>query len=220
MQKFKILMIDDNIDMLIIGKRIFERAGHSFYESRNGEEGFNIALSELPDIIVLDYMLPDMHGTDFIDTMFSEEKYKSIKEIPIVILTARPNYIKELDECFKKGLKAFLHKPFGHRELVNVIENIILVRKIGLQTRIEPEKPEIPEVPEPLELVEEEKNGLIKVKEEWMDDVQSTSDALKGMCSVLKSDEYSNLSDEQLVDLDAIFNGSARLDKLLRNQSN
>jgi CheY-like chemotaxis protein len=210
MQNFKILMIDDNIDMLIIGKRIFERAGHTFFESRNGNDGFDIALSEFPDIIVLDYMLPDMHGTDFIHTLSSEEKYQAIKNIPIVILTARPNYIKELDECFKKGLKAFLHKPFGHRELVNVVENIILAKKIG---------PNNNKISSPIESVNTKYNGTSNLNEEWLSDVQSTSDALRGMCSVLKSTEYSNLSEEQLVDLQAIFNSSSRLDKLLKIQS-
>ena len=209
MQKYKILLIDDNIDMLIIGKRIFERAGHTFLESRNGEEGLDIALSELPDIIILDYMLPDMYGTDFIRTISAEEKYHSVRAIPIVILTARPNYIKELDECFEKGLQAFLHKPFGHRELVDVVENIIRVNKISISGQVKPATNGPGK---------KDENGAIEVSEEWIEDVQSTSDALRGLCLVLKSNEYSNLTDEQLTDLNAIYNSSARLDKLLRSQ--
>lgn len=208
MPKYKILLIDDNVDMLIIGKRIFERAGHEFKESRNAEDGLKMALVEKPDIIILDYMLPDMYGTDFIKIVANSADYVSIKHTPIAILTARPNYIKELDECYAAGLKAFLHKPFGHRELVNVVENIIRVHQIQSEQNAPQHVP-----------VEQPKAEEIEVEEEWLDDVLSTSDALRGLCIDLKTVESANLSEEQLMELEAIYNSSSKLDKLLKQGS-
>ena len=204
MPKYKILLIDDNVDMLIIGKRIFERAGHEFVDSRNAEAGLHMALVEKPDIIILDYMLPDMYGTDFIKIIANSADYASIKNTPIVILTARPNYVKELDECYAGGLKAFLHKPFGHRELVNVIENIIRVNEIQNAQTAPQNTP-----------VENPAYNEMKIEDEWFEDVLSTSDALRGLCVDLKTVESGNLSEEQLMELEAIYNSSARLDRLL-----
>ncbi|MBN1542188.1 response regulator, partial [candidate division KSB1 bacterium] len=123
--KGKILLVDDNIDMLLIGQRIFSRAGYDFISARNGQEGLEKARLEKPDIIVLDYMLPDINGSQFIKTIGQDKAYDEIKETPIVILTARSEFIQDIKDCFALGLRAFLNKPFGHRELVNVIENII-----------------------------------------------------------------------------------------------
>ena len=209
MPKYKVLLIDDNVDMLIIGKRIFERAGHDLLECRNAEDGLKTALVEKPDIIILDYMLPDMYGTDFIRIISNSSDYSSVKNTPIVILTARPNYIKELDECYAAGLKAFLHKPFGHRELVNVIENIVYTSQ--LQSAF-------------LDVPRENQAGKMNSKDietesEWFEDILSTSDALRGLCVDLKTVESENLSEEQLIELDAIYNSSSRLDKLLKKGS-
>lgn len=208
MNKYKVLLIDDNSDMLIIGKRIFERAGHTFIESRSGEEGLAVALTEQPDIIVLDYMLPDMYGTDFIFQLSGDDHYRGIQDIPIVILTARPDYIKDLDKCYKLGLRAYLNKPFGHRELVNVVENIIRYDKLLKGWAQERKVPE----------AQPETNGVIRVRKEWYEDVQAVSDALRGLCRDLMQNDFKNMTEEQLVELDAIYNSSLRLDKLLQKR--
>ena len=209
MQKYKILLIDDNVDMLIIGRRIFERAGHVYLEARNGQDGLNIALDKRPDIIILDYMLPDMSGTDFIRMMAGKNRYADILGTPIVILTARPHYIKELDECYANGLKAFLHKPFGHRELVNIVENIIRVHQLGEDLALSPK----------IHRQADEAARPLSIDDKWFDDVVATADALRGLCVDLKMINNSNLSEEQLLELDAIFNSSTKLDRLLKQNS-
>ena len=96
MNKSKVLLIDDNEDMILIGSRVFERAGYQFLSSRSGQDGLQVAKSEIPDVIILDYILPDMNGSQLLNKMFDDSELSAISNIPIVVLTARPDYIEEL----------------------------------------------------------------------------------------------------------------------------
>jgi DNA-binding response OmpR family regulator len=196
MQKEKILLIDDTADMLTIGQRIFERAGFDFCSARSGEEGLKKAREEKPSLIILDYLLPDMQGSQFIKTMAAESQYASIQDIPVVVLTAHPNSSQELDDCFKLGLRACLHKPFGHRELVNVVENVIR------RARVEKEKtPAVQSAP--------------AVDSRLLEDIRISTIAITSLCKELTMSDRSNLTDQQQTDLDAIYNSSRQLARLV-----
>lgn len=196
MQKEKILLIDDTTDMLMIGQRIFERAGYDFCSARSGEEGLKKAREEKPSIIILDYLLPDMQGSQFIKIMATESQYASICDTPVIVLTAHPNFDQELDDCFKLGLHACLYKPFGHRELVNVVENVI--RRI----RVEKAKRSVPQAPS---------SGDSR----WIEDIRISTSAITSLCKELTMSDQSNLNDQQKTDLDAIYNSSRQLARLV-----
>ena len=124
MNKARILLVDDNQDMLIIGQRIFEKAGYRIIAAHTGEEGLEKARSESPDLILLDFLLPDMNGCDFIRKLAASE-IVDLQQVPLIVLTAHPNTVEDLESCYALGLRACLNKPFGHRELVNVVENYL-----------------------------------------------------------------------------------------------
>ena len=124
MQKLKILLIDDTADMVSIGQRIFERAGYDFISARSAGEGLKKIMADQPACVILDFLLPDMQGSQFIKILAADPQYSAFRDLPVIVLTAHPNASKELEDCFRLGLHACLYKPFGHRELVNVVENI------------------------------------------------------------------------------------------------
>jgi len=211
MPDYKVLLIDDNIDMLVIGERIFTRAGFDFISARRGQDGLEKAKIEKPDIVVLEYLLPDLNGTEFLRTLATSSEYEEIRNTPVVFLTARPNFIEDLDGCFRWGLRAFLDKPFGHRELVNIVENIIRINKIT----------------EPYDNRQPVNGNARRIKiakplddSEWFEDLRLASGAIEALCRELYSDEKNNnLSEQQKMDIHAIYSSSKRLSALISMKS-
>ncbi len=132
-QKKSILLVDDDPDMLDIGRIIIRKAGYNFFEAKNAEEGFEKIESHHPNLVLLDYMMPEMRGDEFFDRFVSDEKYRNFRDIPIIMLTARGDNGIDRVSMFEKGLAAFLIKPFGHRELINVIENVLQLNEVRRQ---------------------------------------------------------------------------------------
>ncbi len=201
MQK-KVLLVDDNVDMLLIGQRIFERAGYDYYSARTGEEGLEQAKTAGPSALILDYMLPDMDGRQFIHALFKGTSDSGVHPIPVLILTARPDYVQELDDCYPLGLRAFLNKPFGHRELVNVVENIVRFSQVEAKIKQK----------------EQSVGPGQKLDLDWMEDLKLSTGAIKSLCMELISAEKSNLSERQKTDITAIYNSSRRLAGLINRK--
>jgi DNA-binding response OmpR family regulator len=94
--KPKILMIEDNHFMRKIYRNKLTSAGFEFIEAVNGEEGLNKVISEKPDLVLLDLILPRKHGFDVLIEM---RKGKETKDIPVIILS-----ILGQEADIKKGL--------------------------------------------------------------------------------------------------------------------
>ncbi len=193
MKKGKVLLVDDNLDMLIIGQRIFTRAGFEYLSARSGQEGLQIMLQEGADLVVLDYMLPDLNGTQFIKSVVEEAEYTAVKQVPIVVLTARTDHLEDLDEWFRENLRAILIKPFGHRELVNVVENILRVEKVR---RTLPPRSAGRSV-------------------DWADDLRIAANTIARLSTEIRQDIPAGLGDQQRLDLEAVYTSSKRLLRLI-----
>ena len=126
----KILLVDDDADMLDIGKIIIQRAGFEYFCASSGEEGLTKIISEEPDLIILDYMMPKMNGLEFFQTIKQDSEFEKFCDVPVIMLTARSDEQVDQTTLFESGLAAFLIKPFGHRELINVIENVLQMAEI------------------------------------------------------------------------------------------
>jgi CheY-like chemotaxis protein len=206
MKKGQVLLVDDNTDMELIGERIFTRSGFTYLAARSGQEGLELAKKSMPDVIVLDYMLPDISGTQFLRTMATDPEYASIRDIPVVMLTARSDYVEDLDECFRLGLRAFLNKPYGQRELVNIIESIIRYRQVtgngsAKATAASPAAP-VPSA----------------INSEWVEDLRMLGNTLARLSRELR-EHTPQLNDQQHIEVNAIYNTSRRLLELIDKAS-
>jgi len=123
----RILLIDDDRDMISIGEQIFKKADYDFHATQSGKDGLAKMLQLTPDIVILDYLLTDMRADDFIRSVAEKSTYASVQGIPFVILSALEEDAQNLRPLYQMGLKAYLTKPFGHRELKCIIENVIQV---------------------------------------------------------------------------------------------
>ena len=102
--KKKILLVDDEADILmLIGKKI-SKWDYDVIQALNGKEAIDIVKSKGPDIVILDYMMPGMDG---IETL--REIRNISKDIPVIMFTAFPDK-KSMDEVKSLGVCAYIPK--------------------------------------------------------------------------------------------------------------
>lgn len=130
-----VLLIDDDQDMREIGRKIIEAAGYNFIEASNGKQGLEMILAYKPDLILLDYMMPRLSGAEVFQDLISSPLYGPHSDTPVIMLTAKSEYDVDRNRLFEMGLSAFLVKPFGHRELINVIDNVFILHQVRQKNR-------------------------------------------------------------------------------------
>ncbi len=130
-----ILFVDDDPDMLEIGGIMLRKAGYDYLSASSGEEGLSVLLASKPDLVILDYMMPGMNGFEFFKQMRQHPKYKPVRLTPVIMLTAYSEKEIERQALFEMGLSAFLLKPFGNRELVNVIDNVFILHELRVKNK-------------------------------------------------------------------------------------
>lgn len=116
----KILVIEDNKDILINVVDYLSIKGYDVDCAQNGITGLNLATENFYDLIVLDIMLPGMDGLEVCKLLRSDPR----KTVPIIMLTARDS-IDDRIAGFKTGADDYLIKPFALAELVARIEAVI-----------------------------------------------------------------------------------------------
>ena len=109
--KFKILVIEDDVNICNFVKTIMETNGYQVFDARNGSNGKLIFLSHRPDLIVLDLGLPDIDGVDFIKMV------RETSNIPIIVLSARTGERDKID-ALDLGANDYVTKPFSTGELL------------------------------------------------------------------------------------------------------
>ncbi|MTI81371.1 MAG: response regulator transcription factor [Firmicutes bacterium] len=110
----KIVIVDDESNIIELVKFNLEREGYQVLAATNGDEALELVRRELPDLIVLDVMLP---GTDGISVCRQINYNPETKNIPIIMLSARS---EEVDKILglEMGADDYMTKPFSPRELV------------------------------------------------------------------------------------------------------
>ena len=117
----KILLIEDEPDQAKMVKIRLEAKGYHVINASNGKEGISNALDEKPDLILMDMILPGMHGLEATKKL---KKIPETKEIPIIAFTALGSQ-DFTEKCFQNGICDFIRKPFEPNELFEKIERNI-----------------------------------------------------------------------------------------------
>ncbi|MFQ5631764.1 MAG: sigma-54-dependent transcriptional regulator, partial [bacterium] len=130
-----ILLIDDDSDMHLICKKVLEKAGYHFHSASGGFQGLNMLKEHNFDLVLLDFMMPDIDGFSVLRKLKQSSEYASHRNTPIIMLTVLAENHPKRKEMLEMGLSLFLNKPFGHKELVNVIENVFVTSRIGIKKR-------------------------------------------------------------------------------------
>lgn len=128
--KKTILLIDDDPDMREIGRKIIISAGYNFLSAVDGLEGLDFISKYKPDLILLDFMMPGLNGGEVFQRLVTSQRFRHLADTPVIMLTAKAEYEIDRSVLFEMGLSAFLIKPFGHRELINVIDNVFILHQV------------------------------------------------------------------------------------------
>jgi DNA-binding response OmpR family regulator len=117
----KILVIDDDKDILEIVTYLAAQDGHDVVKAANGREGFDRALAELPNLIILDIMMPEMDGYTVNMKLLA---HVSTQSIPVIILTAKGGKMRE---AFlpAPNVRAYMEKPFEPEDLLGQMRAVL-----------------------------------------------------------------------------------------------
>jgi len=119
--KEKILVVDDETDILTLLEYNLEKAGFKVISADDGPDAIDITKRERPVLIILDIMLPSMEGTEVCKILRSGD---ATRHIPIIMLTAKG---EEIDRVvgFELGADDYITKPFSPRELMLRVKAVL-----------------------------------------------------------------------------------------------
>lgn len=118
-----VLVIDDHDEVRAYIRECLE-SQYDVIEAVDAEAGFPIAKQHIPDMIIVDLMMPGMGGHAFVEQVREE---MMLSHVPLVMLTASANE-KEKLSALEAGVDAFMTKPFNKRTLVLQVQNLITMR--------------------------------------------------------------------------------------------
>lgn len=116
----RVLVIDDEPDVLLLCRVNLDLAGHEVVEAESGEAGLELARDERPDVVVLDVMLPERDGLQIMADMAAED---GLRDVPVILLTAKTR-IKDRLAGWRAGCTEFITKPFSPLDLVEAIGRV------------------------------------------------------------------------------------------------
>jgi len=119
-----VLIIEDNADVVYYLQACL-KGQYRTLQAVNGVEGIEVALAELPDVIICDVMMPGKDGFEVCKTLKTDER---TNHIPIIILTAKATEEDRL-RGLTVGADAYLTKPFKKAELFTRLEQLVLLRQ-------------------------------------------------------------------------------------------
>ncbi|WP_414486744.1 twitching motility response regulator PilH [Stenotrophomonas maltophilia] len=116
----RILIVDDSPSQLLGIQRIVEKLGHQILTATDGAAGVETAKAELPDLVLMDVVMPNLNGFQATRTLARDE---AIRHIPVILVTTKD---QDTDRMWgmRQGAKAYITKPFSEDELSEVLERV------------------------------------------------------------------------------------------------
>ena len=113
----RILIVDDSPSQLMGIRRIVEKLGHDALTAEDGAAGVDAAKREIPDLILMDVVMPNLNGFQATRSITREP---TTKHIPVILVTTKD---QDTDRVWgmRQGAKAYITKPFSESELSELI---------------------------------------------------------------------------------------------------
>ena len=118
----RVLIIDDSATEVAHLRGILEQAGYDTLAAQSGEEGVSVAKTEMPDVILMDIVMPDLNGFQATRQL---SKHDATKNIPVIVVSSKS---KQTDRIWamRQGACEYLTKPADESALVHAV-NAVLV---------------------------------------------------------------------------------------------
>jgi len=118
----RIVCIEDDPEMIELIRIILGRRGFEFYGAPGGAEGLKMVGELLPDLVLLDLMMPDMDGWEVYQQMKADV---STRDIPVIVVTAKAQNIDKVLGLHIAKVDDYIAKPFSPQDLINSVDKIL-----------------------------------------------------------------------------------------------
>jgi two-component system response regulator VicR len=118
----KIMVVDDEPDVVDLVKLVLESDGFSVVTAYSGKEALDKIDQEMPDLVLLDIMMPQMDGWEVYSRIRANPK---TKDIPVAMLTAKSQSIDKMIGLHVVKVDDYITKPFGRSELLERVKRIL-----------------------------------------------------------------------------------------------
>lgn len=201
--KAKILIVEDNSQISGFISEII-RDSYTYFTAENGRSGLAIAASVIPDLIIVDEMMPIMSGLEMVKRI---KQHPRLSSIPIIMLTAKSDNKTE-NESIKLGIDVFMTKPFEPSALLGRISHLLKGRseikeRVRIQTIAEAEA-------KPIEAESVNEKTLAKIAKVIEDNISDPDLNVNLLC------EKSDIPNKQLYRLIKKYMGIGPLDYIRR----
>ncbi|TNE60290.1 MAG: response regulator [Bacteroidetes bacterium] len=168
-----LLIVEDNPDVTAYLRTCLEDQ-YRLMTATNGQEGIDMALESVPDIIISDVMMPEKDGFELCQTIKADER---TSHIPIILLTAKAEDEARLTGL-ERGADAYLNKPFNKQELFLQLRNLLRIRQ-ELQSRYSQPGATLPEQDERFN---HEDQFVEKVRQAILDNIDDEYYGIQELC--------------------------------------
>jgi len=121
-QPKRLVYIEDEPEMIDLVHLILGRRGYSIIGANGGREGLELVRKEMPDLVLLDLMMPDMDGWDVYHQIKSEE---ITRDIPVIVITAKAQNIDKVLGLRIAKVEDYIAKPFSPQELLERVDEVL-----------------------------------------------------------------------------------------------
>ncbi|MEZ5456371.1 MAG: response regulator [Lysobacteraceae bacterium] len=120
----RILIVDDSPSQLAAMKKIVDKLGHEVISAEDGALGVEVAKREMPDLILMDVVMPNLNG---FQATRSISKDATTAHIPIVLVTTK-DQVTDKVWGLRQGAKAYLTKPVNETQLIELVNELLAGR--------------------------------------------------------------------------------------------
>jgi two-component system response regulator VicR len=116
-----IVYVEDETEMIDLVKLILGRRGYQVTGAIGGQEGLDVIRDLVPDLVLLDLMMPDIEGWDVYQQIRADE---NTKHIPVIVITAKAQNIDKVLGLHIAKVDDYISKPFSPQDLVDSVEKV------------------------------------------------------------------------------------------------
>ena len=121
-EKQLIICVEDEPEVTELVQIILQREGYEVLGAKGGQEGLDLIREKLPDLILLDLMMPDVDGWEVYQQLQAEE---ATTNIPVIVVTAKAQSIDKVLGLYIAKVDDYITKPFKPSELVQRVKEVL-----------------------------------------------------------------------------------------------
>ncbi len=121
MDRKKILLVDDSSTVLLMEKMILSKSPYDLVTAADGQDGFDKAVAERPDLILLDVVMPRMDGFEVCRRLRQRDETRGV---PVIMVTTRGE-MNSFEAGYQSGCTDYITKPINGLELLSKVKNYL-----------------------------------------------------------------------------------------------